>query len=64
MQAYDPSRRSSRKARRVVRKGSELFGVEGDDRELMDSVPLTSREEDDDTRILSELPPHWFIHNS
>ncbi|MDO4913241.1 MAG: hypothetical protein Q3961_01665 [Bifidobacteriaceae bacterium] len=60
---YDASRRTSREYHRVVRKGTERFNVEGDEFLSMDRSTQDSRDNDDDRRILDEIPPHWFIHN-
>ncbi|WEV52671.1 hypothetical protein [Bifidobacterium sp. ESL0704] len=59
--AYDPNRRSSRVHRRVVRKGSERFDVDGVEPDPSDRRPRGSKQQDDDSRILRELPPHWGI---
>ncbi|WEV64404.1 hypothetical protein [Bifidobacterium sp. ESL0732] len=59
--AYDPNRRSSRTHKRVVRKGNERFDVDGVELDPEDRRPKGSKQHDDDSRILRELPPHWGI---
>ncbi|RSX55007.1 hypothetical protein D2E26_1061 [Bifidobacterium dolichotidis] len=58
---YDPTRRTSRKHRRVVRQGTELFDADGVKLEPSDIMTKRQREADDDRRILGELPPHWAV---
>lgn len=57
----DPNRRSPRRSVRVVREGSELFDADGVKLEPSDELTLQQRNQDDDNRILSELPPHWAV---
>lgn len=59
--AYNPNRRSSRTHRRVVREGNERFDVDGEELDPSDRRPKGRKQDDDDKRILSELPPHWGI---
>ena len=61
MSKYDPNRRSPRGSVRVVREGSELFDADGVKLEPSDELTLQQRNQDDDNRILSELPPHWAV---
>ena len=61
MSAYDPSRRTPRGHRRAVRRGSELFDVDGVKDDPIDRTDSQRRDSDDDRRILSELPPHWGV---
>lgn len=61
MSEYNPNRRSPRKSVRVVREGSELFDADGVKLEPSDELTLQQRNQDDDNRILSELPPHWAV---
>lgn len=61
MSKYDPNRRSPRRPVRVVREGSELFDADGVKLEPSDELTLQQRNQDDDNRILSELPPHWAV---
>ncbi|MFU0663283.1 hypothetical protein [Gardnerella vaginalis] len=58
---YNPNRRCPRKNMRVVRKGSELFDADGVKLEPSDELTLQQRNQDDDKRILGELPPHWAV---
>lgn len=58
---YDANKRSPRKHTRVVRGGSELFDADGVKLEPSDLQTSSQRSEDDDQRILNELPPHWGI---
>lgn len=53
--------------RRVVRPGTELFEEDGSDlglgaRQPDAADPDGARDDDDDDRILSELPPHWGVY--
>lgn len=61
MSKYDPNRRSPRRSVRVVREGSELFDADDVKLEPSDELTLQQRNQDDDNRILSELPPHWAV---
>ena len=61
MSKYDPNRSSPRRSVRVVREGSELFDADGVKLEPSDELTLQQRNQDDDNRILSELPPHWAV---
>ena len=61
MSKYYPNRRSPRMSFRVVREGSELFDADGVKLEPSDELTLQQRNQDDDNRILSELPPHWAV---
>lgn len=61
MSKYDSNRRSPRRSVRVVREGSELFDADGVKLEPSDELTLRQRNQDDDNRILSELPPHWAV---
>lgn len=61
MSKYDPNRRSPRRSVRVVSEGSELFDADGVKLEPSDELTLQQRNQDDDNRILSELPPHWAV---
>lgn len=55
-------RRRRRAHRRVIRRGTELFDVEGDDAAIWEQ----NRNEavDDNARILRELPPHWGVFDA
>lgn len=55
-------KRKRRAHRRVIRRGTELFDVEGDDAAIWER----SRNEaaDDNARILRELPPHWGVFDA
>jgi hypothetical protein len=61
--AYNSQRRSPRGYKRVVRAGSERFDVDGVGLEVdgSDSDVPGSKQSEDDSRILRELPPHWGI---
>lgn len=61
--AYDASRRTPRKHRRVVFHGNELFDADGVKLEPGDMTTAAQRDADDDKRILGELPPHWAVFN-
>ena len=55
-------KRRRRAHRRVIRRGTELFDVEGDDTAIWEQ----NRNEaaDDNARILRELPPHWGVFDA
>ncbi|MBR2673475.1 MAG: hypothetical protein IKE32_02710 [Aeriscardovia sp.] len=55
-------KRKRRAHRRVIRRGTELFDVEGDDTAIRER----NRNEaaDDNARILRELPPHWGVFDA
>ena len=61
--AYDATRRTPRKHRRVVFHGTELFDADGVKLEPSDMTTDAQRDADDDQRILTELPPHWAVFN-
>lgn len=61
--AYDSNRRAPRKHNRVVRRGSELFEMDGVKLDPYDFQNSIQKSEDDDQRILTQLPPHWAIFN-
>lgn len=63
MAEYSPNRRTPRKHKRVVMKGSEQFDADGVKLEPSDQVTDQQRAADDDKRILGELPPHWAVFN-
>ena len=63
MPAYDATRRTPRKHRRVVFHGTELFDADGVKLEPGDMTTDAQRDADDDQRILTELPPHWGVFN-
>lgn len=52
---------AKRMHRRVVRRGTEKFDVDGDepDFDSEDALERQRKDADDDARILRELPPHW-----
>ncbi len=60
---YSPTRRTPRCHKRVVRKGTELFDADGVKLEPSDRQTDRQRADDDDQRILNELPPHWAVFN-
>lgn len=60
---YDPTRRTPRHHKRVVRQGTELFDPDGVKLEPSDVLTEAQRAADDDRRILGELPPHWAVFN-
>lgn len=71
MTRYDPTRRVPRGHRRSTRRGSEFFeddssltgpdaGVDDEDADARRDDRFVGDENDDD-RILSELPPHWAV---
>lgn len=62
-EGYSPERRTPRRHRRVVRRGTELFDADGVKLEPGDMQTERQREADDDRRILGELPPHWAVFN-
>ncbi|MBQ5557688.1 MAG: hypothetical protein IIT36_03770 [Aeriscardovia sp.] len=55
-------KRKRRSHRRVVRHGTELFDVEGDDVAVWEQNQ--NKAADDDARILRELPPHWSVFDA
>ncbi|SCC79854.1 hypothetical protein GA0061077_0858 [Bifidobacterium commune] len=59
--AYDSQRRSPRGHKRVVRAGAERFDIDGVEVDASDSDVRSSKQSEDDSRILRELPPHWGI---
>lgn len=61
MSGYDPSGRSSRLHKRVVKTGTEHFDADGVKLEPGDRRSEKERARDDDERILAELPPHWAV---
>lgn len=63
MSEYSPDRRTPRKHRRVVREGTERFDADGVKLEPGDMLTERQRSDDDDRRILGELPPHWAVFN-
>lgn len=52
---------SPRKYHRVVRRGGERFEADNVDLDPQDRQTEAEEEEDDDRRILGELPPHWGL---
>ena len=63
MAEYSATRRTPRKHKRVVRKGTEQFDADGVKLEPGDMQTDQQRQSDDDKRILGELPPHWAVFN-
>ncbi len=59
--AYSAERRTPRRHRRVVMKGTERFDADGVKLEAGDMRTREQRAADDDRRILGELPPHWGV---
>lgn len=59
--AYSAKRRTPRRHRRVVMKGTERFDADGVKLEAGDMRTREQRAADDDRRILGELPPHWGV---
>lgn len=59
--AYSVERRTPRRHRRVVMKGTERFDADGVKLEAGDMRTREQRAADDDRRILGELPPHWGV---
>ncbi|MCI1935396.1 MAG: hypothetical protein LKJ44_07745 [Bifidobacteriaceae bacterium] len=55
---------AKRQHRRVVRKGTEKFDAEGVKLDPEDEVPEQDKLQDDDKRILTELPPHWGVFDA
>lgn len=58
---YCATRRTTRKHKRVIRQGTELFDADGVKLEPSDVLAERQRNADDDKRILGELPPHWGV---
>ncbi|NEG69681.1 hypothetical protein [Bifidobacterium choloepi] len=58
---YSATRRTKRVHRRVVLKGTENFDADGVKLEPSDKQTASQRSDDDDRRILGELPPHWAV---
>lgn len=50
-----------RKHHRVVRRGGERFEAGGAYLDPQDRQAEAEEKEDDDRRILGELPPHWGL---
>ena len=63
MAEYSATRRTPRKHKRVVMKGTESFDADGVKLEPGDRQTDQQRRADDDRRILGELPPHWAVFN-
>ena len=63
MAEYSATRRTPRKHKRVVMKGTEQFDADGVKLEPGDMQTDQQRQSDDDKRILGELPPHWAVFN-
>lgn len=63
MAEYSATRRTPRKHKRVVMKGTEQFDADGVKLEPGDMQTNQQRQSDDDKRILGELPPHWAVFN-
>ena len=61
MAEYSATRRTPRKHKRVVMKGTEQFDADGVKLEPGDMQTDQQRQSDDDKRILGELPPHWAV---
>lgn len=59
--AYSAERRTPRRHRRVVMKGTERFDADGVKLEAGDMRTREQQAADDDRRILGELPPHWGV---
>ena len=57
MAEYSATRRTPRKHKRVVMKGTEQFDADGVKLEPGDMQTDQQRQSDDDKRILGELPP-------
>ena len=64
MAEYSATRRTPRKHKRVVMKGTEQFDADGVKLEPGDMQTNQQRQSDDDKRILGELPPHWAVSNA
>lgn len=64
MAEYSATRRTPRKHKRVVMKGTEQFDADGVKLEPGDMQTDQQRQSDDDKRILGELPPHWAVLTS
>ena len=63
MAEYSATRRTPRKHKRVVVKGTESFDADGGKLEPGDMQTDQQRRADDDRRILGELPHHWAVFN-
>ena len=63
MAEYSATRRTPRKHKRGVMKGTESFDADGVKLEPGDMQTDQQRRADDDRRILGELPPHWAVFN-
>ena len=61
MAEYSATRRTPRKHKRVVMKGTEQFDADGVKLEPGDMQTDQQRQSDDDKRILGELPPPWAV---
>lgn len=57
--AYDPHRRVPRGHHRVTRKGTERFEVGLEDVGGGSATVRRLEQEDEDRRIVREIPPHW-----
>lgn len=60
-QSGGPAAPRRRRHRRVVRPGKERFDVDGTEEDPQDRVCKQDRLDEEDRRILSELPPHWGL---
>lgn len=61
---YSAERRTPRRHKRVVRQGTERFDADGVKLEPGDMQTERQRADDDDKRILGELPPHWAVFDT
>lgn len=58
---YSAERRTPRRHKRVVVRGTERFDADGVKLEPSDVRTREQQAADDDRRILGELPPHWSV---
>lgn len=56
---YDSQRRSPRGHKRAVRAGTERLDIDGVEVDASCNDVHSSKQSEDDSRILRELPPHW-----
>ncbi|TCD53719.1 BAG family molecular chaperone regulator 5 [Alloscardovia theropitheci] len=59
-----PLGKSTRPHKRVLRQGNEWFDADGVKLEPSDTLTDDQKSDEDDQRILNELPPHFAVFNS
>ncbi len=59
-----PLGKMTRPPQRVLREGTEWFDADGVKLEPSDVLTDDQKQNDDDQRILGELPPHFAVFNA